>query len=184
MTAAIPTVEPAAINAGDTAKWTRVLADYPASAGWVLAYELVNAGNRIAITSAADGDAHLVTVTAAASGGYAPGDYDWRARVSKAGEVYTVGEGRITVRPGFGAAVDARSRARRTLEAIEATIEGRASSSTQSYEIAGRKLAHIPVAELLALRDRYRIEVAREDAAAAVAAGLPDRRRVYVRFGP
>jgi len=39
------------------------------------------------------------------------------------------------------------------------------------------------VDDLLALRDKYRAEVLREDAAAAVAAGLPDRRRVFVRFG-
>ena len=45
-------------------------------------------------------------------------------------------------------------------------------------------MKHIPVAELLQLRDRYRADVAREDAATAVAAGLSDRRRVFVRFGP
>jgi hypothetical protein len=123
-------------------------------------------------------------VAAATTAGYAAGTYDWRARVSKAGEVYTVGEGRLTVRNAFSAATfDARTHARKTLDAIEAVIEGRASSSTAEYTIAGRSLKHIPVADLLALRDKYRAEVLHEDAAAAVAAGLPDRRRVFVRFG-
>ena len=36
----------------------------------------------------------------------------------------------------------------------------------------------------LTLRDRYRAEVAREGAAANAARGLPDKRRVIVRFGP
>lgn len=180
----IPTLEPTTANAGDTWRWNRTLADYPASAGWALSYTLINAAAKITINAAASGDDHAVTVSAATTAGYAAGSYDWRARVSKAGEVYTVGEGRITVRNAFaGATFDARSHARKTLEAIEATIEGRASSATLEYEIAGRRMKYIPAAELLKLRDKYRGEVAREDAATAVAAGLPDRRRVYVRFG-
>lgn len=181
----IPTLEPAVLNAGDTLRWTRSLADYPASAGWVLSYTLINGTAKISITGSASGDEHSILVPAATSAGYAPGSYDWRARVTKAGEVYTVGEGRFTVKASFSAATfDARSQARKTLEAIDATLEGRATSATAEYEIGNRRMKFIPVAELLQLRDRYRAEVAREDAAAAVAAGLPDRRRVYVRFGP
>ncbi len=179
-----PTIEPSSVNAGDTWRWTRSLADYPASAGWALSYTLINASAKITVNASASGDDHAVTVAAATTSGYAAGTYDWRARVSRAGEVYTVGEGRLTVRNAFSAATfDARTHARKTLDAIEAVIEGRASSSTAEYTIAGRSLKHIPMADLLALRDKYRAEVLREDAAAAVAAGLPDRRRVFVRFG-
>jgi len=179
-----PTIEPSSVNAGDTWRWTRSLADYPASAGWALSYTLINASAKITVNASASGDDHAVTVAAATTAGYAAGTYDWRARVSKAGEVYTVGEGRLTVRNAFSAATfDARTHARKTLDAIEAVIEGRASSAVAEYTIAGRSLKHIPVADLLALRDKYRAEVLREDAAAAVAAGLPDRRRVFVRFG-
>ncbi len=179
-----PTIEPSSVNAGDTWRWTRSLADYPASAGWALSYTLINASAKITVNASASGDDHAVTVAAATTAGYAAGTYDWRARVSKASEIYTVGEGRLTVRNAFSAATfDARTHARKTLDAIEAVIEGRASSSTAEYTIAGRSLKHIPVADLLALRDKYRAEVLREDAAAAVAAGLPDRRRVFVRFG-
>ena len=181
----IPTSEPASLNAGDTLRWSRNLADYPASAGWVLSYTLINAVDKISITGSAAGDSHSILVPAATSAGYTPGSYDWRARVTRAGEVYTVGQGRITIQPSFGAAtLDARSPARRTLDAIEATLEGRASSAVLEYEIGNRRMKYIPNTELLQLRDRYRAEVVREDAAAAVAAGLPDRRRVYVRFGP
>lgn len=184
MAADIPTIEPSTANAGDTWRWTRTLADYPASAGWVLSYTLINAASKITITAAASGDAHAVTVAAGTTAAYAAGTYDWRARVSLAGEVYTVGEGRITVRNAYAASTfDARSHARKTLDAIEAVIENRASSAVAEYQIAGRQLKNIPVADLLALRDKYRAEVKREDAAAAVAAGLPDSRRVYVRFG-
>jgi len=180
----IPALEPSTVNAGDTWRWTRSLADYPASAGWALSYVLINAAAKITINAAASGDDHAVTVSAATTAGYAAGTYDWRARVSKAGEVYTVGEGRITVRNAYAASTfDARSHARKTLDNIEAVIEGRATSATLEYQIAGRSMKYIPMAELLTLRDKYRAEVKGEEAAAAVAAGLADKRRVYVRFG-
>lgn len=183
MSAPTPTTEPASLNAGDTARWLKSLADFPASAGWVLTYTLVNATQRITFNAAAQGDDHLVSVPAATTAAWVAGSYDWRASVSLAGEVYTVGSGRMAIAPAFGAAVDARSQARRALDAIEATLEGRASSSTAEYEIAGRRLKHIPVPELLQLRDRLRQDVRGEDAAAAVAAGLQRPGRVYVRFG-
>ena len=43
----IPSTEPAVFTAGDTLKFTRSLADYPASEGWVLSYTLVNADAKI-----------------------------------------------------------------------------------------------------------------------------------------
>lgn len=180
----IPTLEPTTANAGDTWRWNRTLADYPASAGWALSYTLINAAAKVTINATASGDDHAVTVSAATTAGYAAGSYDWRARVSRAGEVYTVGEGRITVRNAFsGTTFDARTHARKTLEAIEAVIEGRASSEVSYYMIGNRQLRYMTPDELLTLRDKYRAEVTREDAATAVAAGLPDRRRVFVRFG-
>lgn len=184
MTAPIPTTEPAQIVAGDTAKWLKTLADYPASAGWALAYTLVNASQRYTFSAAVQGDDFLITVSAATTSGWAAGSYDFRGAVSQAGEVYTVSVGRIAVAAAFGAAIDARSQPRRTLEAIESTLEGRASSATAEYEIAGRKLKYIPIPELLQLRDRYRRDVAAEDAAEKVAKGLGNPGRIYVRFGP
>ena len=96
-----PATEPSSVNAGDTVRWTRSLPDYPASAGWVLAYQLVNATSRITLTGTASGDDHLIQASATSTASWASGDYAWRAQVSKAGEVFTVGEGRITVRPSF-----------------------------------------------------------------------------------
>lgn len=183
MTAPTPTTEPALIIAGDTAKWLKSLADYPASAGWVLVYALVSAAQRYTFTATALGDDFLVTVAAATTAAYVAGGYEFRGSVSKAGEVFTVASGRLNIAPAFGAAVDARSQARRTLEAIESTLEGRASSATAEYEIAGRKLKYIPIADLLQLRDRFRRDVAGQDAADRIAKGLGNPGRVYVRFG-
>lgn len=179
----IPTTEPLQLRAGDTWQWTRSLADYPASDGWSLAYVLINATAKISILASASGDDHAVTVAAATTAGYTAGAYDWVARASKSGQVFTVGSGRIAILPSLAASTaDLRTHARKVLEAIEAVLEGRASQDVLEYQIAGRSLKRIPVADLLMLRDRYRAEVAREDAANRVALGLPDRRRVFVRF--
>lgn len=185
MSVTTPTTEPTRITAGDTLKWTRTLADYPASDSWVLTYTFINAAAKLpAIVAAASGDDHAVTVAAATTGAYPAGWYDWRAVASKAGESYTVATGRAQVLPGFGVAtLDARSDARQALEAIEATISGRATSATAEYEIAGRKLKYIPIPELLVLRDALRRDVAAEDAALGIANGRADNRRIYVRFG-
>ena len=42
-----PTIEPSLLYTGDTWAWERTLADYPASASWVLNYVLVNSTHRI-----------------------------------------------------------------------------------------------------------------------------------------
>ena len=52
------------------------------------------------------------------------------------------------------------------------------------YQIAGRSLKRYPIPELLRLQGSLRQQVRAEEAATRVAAGLPDQRRVYVRFGP
>lgn len=185
MSPPIPSTEPAGLNAGDTAKWLKSLASHPASDGWLLTYTLINNAGRFTFAATAQGDDHLVNVPASTTAVWAAGDYAWRATASKAGEVFTVGSGRLTIHPAFDAAtLDARSQARRTLEAIEATLEGRASSATAEYEFAGRKLKYIPIPELLQLRDRLRRDVRSEDAAAGMAAGLGNPGRVFVRFGP
>ncbi len=185
MAATTPTTEPAVILAGDTAKWVISLPDYPASEGWSLSYTLINSAAKISISSSAAGDDHLVNTAAATTAAYAAGSYTWRSQVSKAGEVYTVASGTLQVQGSFGAAtLDARSHARKALDAVEAYLENPGNLTAAMYEIAGRKLQRLSIPDLLTLRSRYQMEVAREDAAARVGRGLPDKRRVMVRFGP
>lgn len=186
MAASIPTTEPTTLIAGDTAKWLRSLPDYLPADGWTLTYTLLNAAGKITITASASADSHLVNVPADTTAIWAAGQYAWRAQVtSAAGDAYTIGGGTITVQPAFGVAtLDDRSHARKTLANIEAYLENANNLTAARYQIAGRELWRIPLADQLALRDRYRAEVAREDAAANAARGLPDKRRVMVRFGP
>lgn len=187
MAQSIPTTEPAILQAGDTIKWRKALPDYPASAGWSLAYRLINAAARIDITAAAEGDDHLVTVAAATSAAWAAGAYTWTAFVTNGSDRYTLGSGTITIRPDLAAmqaGFDARSTARKALDDLRTALAAWLSSNghIQEYDIAGRRVKFASADDLrarIALAER---EVAREDAAERLAAGIPAGRRVLVRF--
>jgi len=79
------------------------------------------------------------------------------------------------------AALDDRSHARKTLAAIESWIESR-NPGVAEYEIAGRRMKYIPVADLLKLRQSYKTEVAAEEAAEAIRNGLGTSRRIQFRL--
>ncbi len=167
MAPTIPISEPASITAGDSLTWRITLADYLPSDGWALSYTLISSAGVIAFASAADGDAHLVSVPATTTVGWAPGVYRWSAAAVSGADRYTLRSGTITIAPDPAQAVatDTRSHARRMLAAIEAWLESR-DPGVASYTIHGRQMQYIDLADLLAIRDRYRAEVRREDAAA------------------
>lgn len=187
MAADIPTTEPAALRAGDTWKWTKSLADYPASFPWTLKYRFKNAAGGFEITAVASGDDHAVTVPAATSAAYAAGTYDWVAWVEGgSSEKYTVGEGVAEILPDLRtgtatAALDARTHARKVLDAVETWLESR-DPAVAEYEIAGRRMKYIPLGELVKLRNRYKAEVEAEDAARKLAAGLATGRKIQFRL--
>ena len=179
------TLEPSRVTAGDTITWLRSLADYPASAGWVLSYTLINSGSKISITATASGADHLVTVAAATSAAYTPATYTWHAAVTKAAERYTVGTGQMVVAPNLAAATtyDTRSSARKTLEAVNLAMETYGPKAyLHMYEIAGRKQQFHTPGDFLAFRSKLMAEVAREDNATRLAAGLAPKNLLQVRF--
>jgi hypothetical protein len=176
------------LTAGDTLNYPALVPDYPASAGWALKLRLVprgttpGSGVATTITAVADGDGYRVQVSAAVTATWAAGPYTWSSWVEKAGERYTQQSGQITVLPdpaAMAAGTDTRTHAAKVLDAVESVLEGRASQSHLELEIAGRKLKFIPMAELLAVRDRYRWEVRNQQAAAT---GQPGAGKMLVRL--
>lgn len=163
MSAPTLTTEPASIRAGDTASWLLSLSDYPAGQGWFIQYDMVNATGRITLTSTAEGDSHRITRTPDQTGAYAPGTYAWQKRVKNATESHTIGTGSIDILPDLAVmvALDTRTHAQKTLAAIEAWIESH-DPGVAEYEIAGRRMKYIAMADLLKLRNQYAIEVRRQ----------------------
>jgi hypothetical protein len=183
---AIPVREPEQIVAGDTLRFSRgdLAGDYPADQGWTLTYEARNAGGTVAFAAAASGSSFAVSVAASTTTAWLPGDYLLGGYVSKGAERYEVYRGFLRILPNLAAAgaADRRSHAQKVLDAIEAVIEKRATRDQESYEVEGRKLTRTPLADLIRLRQLYRAEVARERSAERLAAGLPGRNRLLVRF--
>jgi len=187
MAATTPTTEPAYIQAGDTTTWQKTIADYPASAGWVLSYRLINAQAVITITATASGDDHLVNIPAATTAAYTAGVYTWVAYVSQGADRYTLAKGSVTVQPDLAAKTagfEARSTAQKALDDLRAALLGWLSTSghVQEYEIAGRRMRFATAADIQARIGIAEREVARENAAQRLAAGLPAANRIYVRF--
>lgn len=183
----IPTTEPAYLQAGDTIHWQRTLPDYPAGDGWVLAYRFINQAARIDVVSVADGDVHQVSISAAATGAYAAGDYTWTAFVTRGADRYTIGQGRTTIRPDLAnqaAGFDARSPARRALDDLRSALLKWLSTSghVQEYEIAGRRMRFASAGDIRARIAIAQREVANEVSAQRIAAGQTTGRRVLVRF--
>lgn len=185
----IPEIEPLIIVAGDRLQWKRTdLDDFPAST-WTLTYYFrSNApGGQIDIAATADGDNFEVDVTPDASALYTPGVYYWSAYVSQSGDRKLVGHGRleITINPSdVTIPTDGRSHARRTLEALEAVIEKRATTDQQRYvlQAVGRSVDRMPIADVLKFRDYYVGLVRVEDQAASIARGEGSGRNIFVRF--
>jgi len=182
------TREPLAVTAGDSVAWERALSDYPASAGWVVTYALRGPGTPINLTATAAGDVHVIDLAASATASWVAGRYLVAGFATKTTERATFYEGALDVAPNpatLAAGYDARSHARRALEAIEAVLERRAAADQLAYTINGRSLQRTPFAELIVIRDRYRRDVASEDAAQRLAQGLGNpRRTIRTRFGP
>lgn len=182
---------PSTATCGDTLTWLTSLADYPATAGWVLTYTLVpvgTGGTVRSITCTAEGSDHRATAAAATTAGWTAGAYSLVGTVAKSGQRYTVEQGRIVLQSDLAAAssgVDNRSPARQALEAVDAALRAYGSKAyLQSVAYGERSQSFRSPGEFLAFRSRLQAEVAREDAAIRVAAGGANPNRLYVRFGP
>ena len=178
------------IIAGDTLDFVTTLPDYPASGGYTLKYRLSprTTGSAIDITCSASGDDHRCGAAASVTALWAAGEYSWSCWVEKGAERYSGtaypwrGECTILPNPATTTTYDARSHARKVLDAIEAILEGKATADVAEYTIGGRSLKKMDVPDLLQWRQRYASEVAAEDIRAKLAAGLGGGRKIQVRL--
>ncbi len=174
--------EPRKITAGNSYSWTVSSSDYPASDGWVVSYSLSNTNEQFDITSVANGDDHDATILSASSQKYVAGVYDLVGFAVLSGERKIFYSQPCEIKPDPASMNDHRSYAKRIVDAIEATIEGKASADAQSLAINGKTLTRYPIADLLVFRDRFKREVATEDAARKLAGSNNSGGIVRVRF--
>lgn len=186
MSAEIPTKEPLRFIAGDTVKWTKSVPDYLPADGWVLTYALLKDGLKKTITATDNGDGtHAAVIALADSANYTAGIYYWQAYVTYSGERFKVDEGRVEVKPNFATKAngyDARSHVIKTLEALEATIEGKATKDQLSYSINGRSIQRLAPEDLIKWMNHYKRLYQQELNKEAAANGELPNNKVQVRF--
>jgi hypothetical protein len=146
--------------------------DYPASDGWTLTYSLNGKGAVAAIVAsvnADDSNGYSVTVTAATTAAYTAGLYQYLARVSLAGEVYTVDSGVVIIAPNVATAATGalQTHAEKMVALCEAAIEANAVAAAsggtggaiQSYTIGNRSVTFRDEADLRAQLSHYKWQV-------------------------
>ena len=171
---------PQRLTAGDTWQWDAEYSEYPAPTWSATAY-FENATAAFEILSTASGTAHSFAESAANSADIGAGRYFGSIRVTDGSSVLVVESGWMDVLPDPAdqTLTDHRSWARRTLDAVEAFLEGNATTAQQSMTIAGRTLSRWSLAELNQWRDRLRAEVRTEEQAQRAGLG----RDIKVRYG-
>jgi hypothetical protein len=175
--------EPFEFTAGDTVTWSKTLETYPAPT-WTLHYVLVNASQKIAIDSEPDGLDHKIALSASTTATYEAGTYGWQSYVTSGGDRHTLAKGSITIKPDFvtALATDTRTHVKRTLDHLEAMIEGKASKDIQEYSVQGRMMKHIPIPELIQLYEKYKNFYAQEVASEKASKGFAKSNKIFVRF--
>lgn len=175
------------LTLGRTLNFATTVADYPASDGWTLKIALIPraGGSVVTLTSAADGDDHRFQVTAATTGAWTAGTYNWASWVEKAGEKYDVSQGVTDLLANPESATtgyDIRTQAQKALDDARAALAAW-TPTTKRYAINGREMEFSSQADIIALVSYWESEVAREENSARMAKGLATNRQVFVRLG-
>lgn len=156
---------PSEIIAGDTLTITITSAEYPSTDGWTGCLAL-RGKMPVDITATGNVDgSYTVSALYTETRQYPAGNYLYVLYVANPTEQYTIETGRVDVvaRADLSRNTDVRTHARKVLDAVEATLEGRATNDQLSYTINGRSLQRTPLTELLQLREHYRDEVRKEE---------------------
>lgn len=171
---------------GETLNFSAAVADYPATAGWVLTLYLNPraGGTARTVTGTADGDLHLLQATSAATAAWSAGAYGWEVWAALGSERYRLDAGQLQVLPsliGAAAGTDTRTQAEVALDAAKAALAAW-TPTTRRYRINGREMEFNSAAEIITVIQHWEGEVRRERDAARLAAGLKSGRKIYVRM--
>jgi hypothetical protein len=182
MGAQIPTSVPEWLYSGDTLQFTTSLTNYPHSDGWSLAYYFVSVdaiGKNFSVNATPSTAFYSVSYP---TNNVEFGIYNWCAKVSLNGVVSTVDNGQIEILPSLTQGGDIRSQAKRTLDNINAVIEGRASSTILESIVEGTRLGRIPHKDLLELQQIYQVKVRNEEIKRLNQQGKPTGRTIFASF--
>jgi|TARA_R100000808_G_scaffold24704_1_gene57729 hypothetical protein len=167
-----PTNVPDTLYVGDNFLWKRDLTDYPV-ASYSLSYSfrlLTSAATEIAlgdsVITESDTSVYTINVPSSTTTDYTKGDYTYQEYITKTSgsERLVLNTGLVSLKSNLDADTgDPRSSARIILQALEATMENRATIDQMSMSIAGRSLSRMSPAELNDWKSHYKALVSNED---------------------
>lgn len=177
---------PSSFTTGESVTFTKQLADYPASE-WTLTYKLRGPSVGLDVEATADGDDHLIVITAAQTATLVAGLWQFQAYATKDAEAVLVDQGQFTVKRGFTSAnaddiIDGRSQAQKIVEAIDAMMAKTATLAQKRYQINNRELERYSLTELIALRTHYANIAARDALAERTRDGKGFFKTIHTRF--
>jgi hypothetical protein len=178
--------EPLEIRAGDTVEWTEDWSSkgYSASNGWTAQYTFFGPKKQT-VDGVADGTGFTFTLTAALSGALTAGSYGLICRVSKSPEVYTVFDGRVTVKlnpTGTADGADVRSTAQIICESIEAYWTTKNPDCVSSLSALGVVVNYKDDRNVLAVYNRWKRQWDAELAKDRSIRGQATGKTYYLRF--
>jgi len=163
-------VEPSVIRANTNLFWVRkidpvavmglVIASANASDGFTAKYELRSPESFHVIEATGSGNMYTANASAESTRSYAGGEYEWELYlIHDTGGRWFIDSGVLNVVAYTAGPQDLRSQVKKTLDAIEEMIAGKASKDVQEYSIqtgsGSRSLKNISITELIPLRDKY-----------------------------
>jgi hypothetical protein len=177
-------MEPTSFIIGETVEWEKYLSEYPTKKGWNLSYSFRNYSTGFDITAISKSDHYLVQLSRETTANCKAGNYWWQANIHKENIRHIIAEGSLEIKPNLAMVetYDGRSHVKKVLEALEATILGKASRDQLSYSISGRSLSRLSPAELLKWRDIYKSEYRRELQEERINNGFEAGNIIKIRF--
>ena len=179
--------EPSQFTIGDTLSFRKILADYPPSEGWSLSYSLriLETGSALDISASVSGQEYVVTVTKAVTNDWDAGTYAIQGFVDNGTSRFQIYDGFIEALPSLSTiedSVDLRSHVRKVLDNIEAVLEGRATHDVLESHIGDTTFRRLTPSQLMDMRNKYLVELDKEERRARVRQGKASGRKIYARF--
>ncbi len=162
MSVTIPTTEPSTFRAGTTVKWQKSdFSSFPYADGYTTAVYTVNGknGSKTIEGEWSASDQAWTFELAAADNNLSAGSYTLYGYVSNGTEIQPVAELTVEVKASLATATqsDTRTHVRKVLDALEATIEKRATREQQSTQLPnGVSIGLLPPAELVKQYEHYK----------------------------
>ena len=152
---------PISLVQGTSASWTVGNSEYKPEDGWTAQYVFASPADTQTLDGTDNGDSSfLFELTSAASAEFEATQYNWQLFMEKGTERFLINNSIIEIRQDFGTSLhgaDSRSHVKKTLDALEAMLEKKATRDQASFSIKNRSLSRMDSAELLDWYRQYRL---------------------------